>query len=55
VRIAARTATFALYIINRLVFIPVVESVYSALWTDSLDTAEHVPFRVKNICTLISD
>jgi hypothetical protein len=31
-----RTATFALYVINWLVFVTVVESVYSAVWTDSL-------------------
>jgi len=31
-----RQATFALYIINGLVFITAMESVYSAVWTDSL-------------------
>ena len=36
VRISGQTATFALYIINWLVFITVVESVYCAVRTDSL-------------------
>jgi len=36
VRISEQTATFVLYIINWLVLIPVVESVYSAVRTDSL-------------------
>jgi hypothetical protein len=36
VRISEQTATLALYIINRLVFKTVVESVYSAVRTDSL-------------------
>jgi hypothetical protein len=36
VRISEQTATFALYIINWLVFITMVESVYSAVRTDSL-------------------
>jgi len=37
-----RTATFALYGINWLVFITVVESVYSAVRTDSLYKADYV-------------
>jgi hypothetical protein len=37
-----KTATFALYIINLLVFITVVESVYSAVRTDSLYKADYV-------------
>jgi hypothetical protein len=42
VRISEQTATFALYIINWLVFITVVESVHSAVRTDSLYTADCV-------------
>jgi len=44
VRISEQTATFALYIINRLVFITVVESAYSAVRTDSLYKADYVSF-----------
>ena len=36
------TATFALYVINWLVFITVVESVYSEVRTDSLYKADYV-------------
>ena len=36
VRISEQTATFALYCMNLLVFITVVESVYSAVRTKSL-------------------
>jgi len=36
VRISEQTATFALYSVKWLVFIAVVESVYSAVRTDSL-------------------
>ena len=42
VRISEQTATFALYIINWLVFITVVESVNCAVRTDSLYTADYV-------------
>jgi len=42
VRIAEQATTFAVYIINRLVFIIVVESVYSAVRTDSLHKADYV-------------
>jgi hypothetical protein len=42
VRISEQTATFVLYVINWLIFINVVESVYSAVRTDSLYKAEHV-------------
>jgi hypothetical protein len=42
-RISEQTATFALYIINWLVFITVVKSVYSAVRTDSLYEACYVP------------
>ena len=42
VRISEQTATFALYSINWLVFITVVESVYCALRTDSLYKADYV-------------
>jgi hypothetical protein len=42
VRIWEQTATFTLYIINWLVFIAVVESVYSAVRTDSLHKADYV-------------
>jgi hypothetical protein len=37
-----RTAAFALYIINGLVVITVVESVYSAVRIDSLYKADYV-------------
>jgi len=37
-----KTATYALYSINWLVFITVVESVYSTVRTDSLYTADYV-------------
>ena len=40
VRISEQAATFASYIINLLVFITVVESVYSAVRTDSLYKAD---------------
>jgi hypothetical protein len=36
VRVSEQTATFALYDIKRLVFITEVESVYSAVRTESL-------------------
>ena len=39
VRISEQTATFVLYIINWLVFITVVESVYSTVRTESLNKA----------------
>jgi hypothetical protein len=42
VRISEQTETFALYIIKWLVFITVVESVYSAVPTDSLYKADYV-------------
>jgi len=42
VRTLEKTATFALNVINWLVFIAVVESVYSAVRTDSLYTADYV-------------
>jgi len=40
--ISEQTATFGVYIIDWLVFINVVESVYSAVRTDSLYTADYV-------------
>ena len=42
VRISEQTATFALYSIDWLVFITVVESVYCAVRTDSLYKADYV-------------
>jgi hypothetical protein len=39
-RISEQTATFALYTINWLVFITVVESVYSMARTDALYKAD---------------
>jgi len=42
VLISEQTATFVLYIINWLVFRTVVESVYSAVRTDSLYKADYV-------------
>ena len=40
--ISEQTATFALYIINWLVFITVVESVYCAVRNDSIYKADYV-------------
>ena len=40
--ISEQTATFALYIVNWLVFIAVVERVHCAVWTDSLYKADYV-------------
>jgi hypothetical protein len=51
VRLSEQTVTFALYIINRLVFITEVESVYSAVRTDFLYKTLHIVlwrFRKKN-------
>jgi len=42
VRISEQTATFAVYVINWLVFITVVENVYSAVRTDSLYKADYI-------------
>jgi hypothetical protein len=42
VRISEQTATFTLYIINLLVIITVMESVYCAVRTDSLYEADYV-------------
>jgi hypothetical protein len=42
--ISEQTAAFALYIINWLVFITVVESVYSAVRTDCLYKADLQPW-----------
>jgi hypothetical protein len=42
VLISEKTAAFALYVINWLVFITLVESVYSAVRTDSLYKADYV-------------
>jgi len=42
VRISEQTATFALYINNWLDFITMVESVYCAVWTDSLCKADYI-------------
>jgi len=41
-RISEQTADFALYVINWLVFITKVQSVYSAVRTDSLYMADYV-------------
>ena len=41
VRISEQTAAFALYIINCVVFITVVESVYSAVRNDALYKADY--------------
>jgi hypothetical protein len=40
-KISEQTATFALYIINWLVFITVAQSVYSMVQTDSLYKADY--------------
>ena len=42
VRISEQSATFALYIINCLVFITLLEIVYSAVRTDALYKADYV-------------
>ena len=42
VQVSEQTATFALYCINLLVFITMVESVYCAVRTDSLYNADYV-------------
>ena len=42
VRISEQTAAFALYVIDWLDFITVVESVYSAVRTDPLYKADYV-------------
>ena len=41
VLVSEQTATFALYIINWLVFINVIESVYSAVRSDALYKADY--------------
>ena len=53
VQISEQTATFALYIINWLVFITVVESVYSAVRTDSLYRPDYVRSLKGSISPLI--
>jgi hypothetical protein len=40
--ISEQTATFAVYVINRLVFITVVESAYSAVRADALYKPDYV-------------
>jgi hypothetical protein len=42
--ILEQTATFALYIINWLVFITEVENVYSAVRTESLYKTDYISF-----------
>ena len=42
VRISEQTAAFALYVINWLVFITIVESVYCAVWTGSLNKPDYI-------------
>ena len=47
--LSEETVTFALYIINRLVFITEVESVYCAVQTESLhNTGMSCPYSVKD-------
>jgi len=51
--IAEQTVTFSLYITNRLVFIPEMESVYCAVSTESLyngDTSR--PYKVNILCSI---
>jgi len=43
------TVTFALYIINRLVFITEVDSVYSAVRTESLYKADRLRLVLKEL------
>jgi len=52
VRISEQTATFALYITNWLVFITVVESVYSAVRNDSLYRVRQTIFYVNLLLKL---
>ena len=49
VRISEQTATFALYGINWLVFITVVESVYSAVRIQSLYNTNTIPFKYESV------
>ena len=53
-RISEQTATFALYIINWLVFITVVGSVYSAVRTGSLNREVCASSLKVNIATTVS-
>ena len=41
-QISDKIVAFAVHTINWLVFIAVVESVYNAVWTDSLYKADYV-------------
>jgi hypothetical protein len=45
VRLSQETVTFAVYIINRLVFITEVESVYCAVRTESLYNTYVLPLK----------
>jgi len=45
VQVSEQTATFALYSINLLVFITMVESIYCAVRTDSLHNADYIVFK----------
>jgi len=48
--LSEETVTFALYIINRLVFITEVESAYCVVHTESLhNTGMSCPYRVKDV------
>jgi hypothetical protein len=48
-RISEQSATFAVYIFNLLVFITAVESVYSAVRTDSLYSIKQTTFRIEKV------
>jgi hypothetical protein len=54
VRISEQTATFALYIVKRLVFITEVESVYSAVRTESV-LYKQIGFVFKGLKSLDGD
>jgi hypothetical protein len=49
VRISEQTAAFAVYVTNWLVFITVVESVYSAVRSDSIYKADYVSSLIKRL------
>jgi len=55
VRISEQTAAFAVCVINWLVFITVVESVYSAVRTDALCKADYISCLKVNIVNGIDD
>ena len=53
VRMSEQTATFALYCINWLVFITVVESVYSAVRIESLYNTDTIRLQRAKVISLL--